>query len=318
MRPRRAAFEEVLCPGGGAGRPLGAPRSRVYDPRERLLLAALGPARRAWRGGAGAAAPPGAPLDPRRAARGAGPAPRPHRRRAHVAARARTTCARALPARAHPPGRGRWSEEVARSAPVDEVLVWSAPWAGRPRGRRGDLRSRWRAKARALRRDAARPRARPAGRRAREPPAAAHRRARRVGYANTGGGWLLTHVVPLDETVSWVEQNRRAVAAVVGPRAAGPADALTRGGPRVRGARCLARAGPRRARPAGRHPPQRRARRSSSGRWSAGREVARRLQAEFGAARRDHGRRRATAALAARAGARPAPRRPSTSPAGCR
>src|SRR5262245_25169546 len=26
---------------------------------------------------------------------------------------------------------GRWSEAVARSAPVDEVLVWSAPWVGR-------------------------------------------------------------------------------------------------------------------------------------------------------------------------------------------
>jgi ADP-heptose:LPS heptosyltransferase len=36
--------------------------------------------------------------------------------------------------------------------------------------------------------------------------------ARRVGYANTGGAALLTDVVALDETVSWVEQNRRALA----------------------------------------------------------------------------------------------------------
>ena len=40
----------------------------------------------------------------------------------------------------------------------------------------------------------------------------------RVGYANTGGRRWLTHVVPLDETVSWVEQNRRAVEVVAGPR----------------------------------------------------------------------------------------------------
>jgi ADP-heptose:LPS heptosyltransferase len=39
----------------------------------------------------------------------------------------------------------------------------------------------------------------------------------RVGYANTGGAYLLTRVVPLDETVSWVEQNWRAVVAAIGP-----------------------------------------------------------------------------------------------------
>ncbi len=39
----------------------------------------------------------------------------------------------------------------------------------------------------------------------------------RAGYANTGGAWLLTHVIPLDETVSWIEQNRRAVEEVLGP-----------------------------------------------------------------------------------------------------
>jgi ADP-heptose:LPS heptosyltransferase len=45
---------------------------------------------------------------------------------------------------------------------------------------------------------------------------------RRVGYANTGGRYLLTDVVPLDETIPWVEQNRRAVAAALG-REPGPA-----------------------------------------------------------------------------------------------
>jgi ADP-heptose:LPS heptosyltransferase len=40
----------------------------------------------------------------------------------------------------------------------------------------------------------------------------------RIGYANTGGRPWLTHVVPLDETVTWVEQNRRAVEVLAGPR----------------------------------------------------------------------------------------------------
>lgn len=110
---------------------------------------------------------------------------------------------------------GRWSEDVARSAAVDQILIWNAPWvgrqsegcesAGRLRGKawalrsakldlaidlQGDIRASlllWMSGARA-----------------------------RVGYANTGGAYLLTHVVPLDETVSWVEQNRRAVAAAAG------------------------------------------------------------------------------------------------------
>jgi len=116
---------------------------------------------------------------------------------------------------------GKWSAEIARSAPVDEVLVWSAPWVGRPsEGAQalGELVSA----ARALR-------ATPldlaidlqgdvraslllwlSGARA------------RVGYANTGGAYLLSHVVPLDETVSWVEQNRRAVALAVGSAKAPP------------------------------------------------------------------------------------------------
>jgi len=115
---------------------------------------------------------------------------------------------------------GRWSEEIARRAPVDEVLLWSAPWVGRPSEGAETWRALW-AHAHALR--------------------AAHldlaldlqgdvRAAwlmaltgarERVGYANTGGARLLTRVVPLDETISWIDQNRRAVAAAAGPAAIG-------------------------------------------------------------------------------------------------
>ena len=56
-----------------------------------------------------------------------------------------------------------------------------------------------------------------------------------MGYANTGGAYLLTRVVPLDETVSWVEQNRRAVAVAldtwVGARGDAVAGARQCGGP---------------------------------------------------------------------------------------
>jgi hypothetical protein len=37
---------------------------------------------------------------------------------------------------------GRWSQELAKSAPVDEILVWSAPWVGRANeGARASARS---------------------------------------------------------------------------------------------------------------------------------------------------------------------------------
>jgi ADP-heptose:LPS heptosyltransferase len=116
---------------------------------------------------------------------------------------------------------GRWSAEIAKSAPVDEVLVWSAPWVGRADEGAEPMRALL-ARAAELRRDGLdlaldlqgdvraslllwRSGAR-----------------RRVGYANTGGRYLLTDVVALDETCSWVEQNRRAVATALG-REAGPA-----------------------------------------------------------------------------------------------
>jgi len=109
---------------------------------------------------------------------------------------------------------GRWSEEVARSAPVDEILVWSAPWAGRPSegalplatlvGKARELRAARLDLALDLQGDVrANLLAWQSGAR------------RRVGYANSGGGFLLTRVVDLDESVSWVEQNRRAVAAAL-------------------------------------------------------------------------------------------------------
>lgn len=110
---------------------------------------------------------------------------------------------------------GRWSSDVARSAPVDELLLWSAPWVGRRDEGAESTASLWR-KARALRertldlaidlqgdvRASLLMRATGAG--------------ARVGYANTGGAYLLTQVLPFDETVSWVEQNRRAIRAALG------------------------------------------------------------------------------------------------------
>jgi heptosyltransferase-2 len=116
---------------------------------------------------------------------------------------------------------GEWSRGIAGDAPVDEVLVWSAPWVGRAdegastmsglfaEARRlrvappdlaidlqGDVRALWLMAATGAR--------------------------SRVGYANTGSGALLTRVVDLDEGLNFVEQNRRAIDAALGrplPRA---------------------------------------------------------------------------------------------------
>jgi ADP-heptose:LPS heptosyltransferase len=110
---------------------------------------------------------------------------------------------------------GSWSAELARSAPVDEVVVWSAPWARRS----GEAGGSWRSlvgKAlalRAARLDLALDLQGDVGASLLMALSAARCR---VGYANTGGAYLLTRVVPLDETVSWVEQNRRAVAVALG------------------------------------------------------------------------------------------------------
>ena len=202
--------------------PVRGTGSRVYDPAERLLIGAFDLPGRLLAGalrGAGRR-PPAPPVDPAAVkevlvlrldrigdvimslpALGDLRAALPH-------ARIRLAV-------------GRWSAEAARTAPVDEVLVWSAPWAGRAAegvDRMGDL---WR-RARAL----AKPRLDLAIDLQGDGRAALLLRLtgarQRVGYANAGGGWLLTHVVPLDESVSWVEQNRRAVAAAVGPGPPGP------------------------------------------------------------------------------------------------
>ena len=118
--------------------------------------------------------------------------------------------------------------------------------------------------------------------------------SRRVGYANTGGDYLLTDVVPLDETVSWVEQNRRAVALAVGGRPSGPLErrhprSPDRRRPRLRARRSCARPG---FRSAGRSSACTRAvgGGSRSGRSTRWREVAARLQREHSARRADHRR----------------------------
>jgi ADP-heptose:LPS heptosyltransferase len=173
---------------------------------------------------------------------------------------------------------GRWSAEIARSAPVDEVLVWSAPWVGRAtEGAHGfaDLVRR----ARSLRKEALDLAIDLQG----DVRSALLLRLtgarHRVGYANTGGGWLLTEVVPLDETLPWVEQNRRAVAAAVGVSAGAPVDLLS-AEERGFGRRLVADLGLASRRPLV-------AVHASGGRtvkqWDIGRwaEVARRLQQEF-------------------------------------
>jgi ADP-heptose:LPS heptosyltransferase len=173
---------------------------------------------------------------------------------------------------------GRWSAEAVRTAPVDEVLVWSAPWVGRAsegadtfaglarrarslRDQKLDLAIDLQGDVRAsllMRLTGAR---------------------RRVGYANTGGGWLLTDVVPLDETVSWVEQNRRAVALAVGD-AAGPSVDLLTAEERGFGRRLVADLGLASRRPlVAVHPGGgRTVKQWDLGRWA---EVAQRLQREF-------------------------------------
>ena len=114
---------------------------------------------------------------------------------------------------------GEWSAEIARRAPVDELLLWNAPWVGRG----GERTLSWRQivmRARALRGSvdlaldlSCDPRANYLLRATGAP--------RRVGYANSGFGSALTHVLPLDETVSWAEESRRAVAAITGKAGSG-------------------------------------------------------------------------------------------------
>src|SRR5918999_6403925 len=119
-------------PGGRRGTPVKGTRSRVYAPAERLAVRALDlPGRLAhglWRAVRRPGPPP--PLDPAavrevlvvrldRIGDVLMSLPALHDLRA------------ALPAARIRLAVGAWSEAIARSAPVDEVLVWSAPWVGR-------------------------------------------------------------------------------------------------------------------------------------------------------------------------------------------
>ena len=192
---------------------------RVENPVERILVAAVDTPGRLWRPA------PAAPVDPASALDvlvlrldRIGDV--------LMALPALADLRRALPKARIRLAVGRWSEEAAAMAPVDEVLVWSAPWAGR-RGEGAEGALALARKARALS--------------ARPPDVAIDLQGdvraaflmrltaarARVGYANTGGRSWLTHVVPLDETISWVEQNRRAVEMVAGPRRAGAAAHVT-------------------------------------------------------------------------------------------
>lgn len=113
---------------------------------------------------------------------------------------------------------GRWSAPIAKRAPVDEVLEWNAPWVGR-RAEGADTWSQLIRKARGL-----------------APPDVAidlscdpranlllwlSRASVRIGYANGGLGSLLTHALPFDETVSWLEESRLAVERVCGTARSG-------------------------------------------------------------------------------------------------
>jgi ADP-heptose:LPS heptosyltransferase len=259
--------------------PVRGTASRIYDPGERLLLGALDLPGRLVAGAL------------RRAGRR--PAPPP----ADLASIREVLVLRldrigdvimSLPALADlraalPRARvrlavGKWSAQIARAAPVDEVLVWSAPWVGRANEGAdgfGELARR----ARSLRKEGLDLAIDLQG----DVRAALLMRLtgarRRIGYANTGGGWLLTDVVPLDETVSWVEQNRRAVTAVLGAAAGAPVDLLT-AEERGFGRRLIVDLGLASSRPlVAVHPGGGRAvKQWDVGRWA---EVAVRLQREF-------------------------------------
>jgi ADP-heptose:LPS heptosyltransferase len=179
---------------------------------------------------------------------------------------------------------GQWSEEIARRAPVDEVLVWSAPWVGRAQEGAETTLALWR-KARALRAESLDLAFDLQGDVRAAWLMALSGARERVGYANTGGARLLTRVVPLDETISWVDQNRHAVAAAAGPAALGKGAtvSLLREADRARAREILRSEGLEGHRPlVGLHASGGRAvKQWGLGRW---REVASRLQDDFGAA----------------------------------
>jgi ADP-heptose:LPS heptosyltransferase len=262
--------------------PVRGTQSRIYDPAERWLLGAADLGGRLVARGL------------RAARRAGGEAPSPGDVREVLVLRldrmgdvlmslpALDALRAALPRARIRLAVGRWSEEIARLAPVDEVLVWSAPWAAR-RGERADpLRVLWR-RARALRADGLDLALDLQGDLRSALLMAATGARRRVGYANTGGAYLLTDVVPLDETVSWVEQNRAAVWMAVGGASLPPPAERLRGFERDHAVRLLESLGLAAARRplVGVHPSGGRAvKQWDPARWG---EVAARLEKEFGA-----------------------------------
>jgi ADP-heptose:LPS heptosyltransferase len=179
---------------------------------------------------------------------------------------------------------GRWSEQIAARAPVDEVLLWSAPWAARRGEARDSAHGLWR-RARALRHGGLDLALDLQGDLRANLLLALTGAHRRVGYANTGGAYLLTDVVPLDETVSWVEQNQAAVAAALGAVGVSPPPPVdpSQGEDRASAQALLASLGLSAARRplVGVHPSGgRTVKQWDPARWA---EVAARLEREFGA-----------------------------------
>jgi len=264
--------------------PVRGTGNRIYQPGERWLLGALDLGGRLAAGAL-------------RAARGAGRRPPPDSEVREVlvlrldrigdmlmSLPALSTLRAALPRARIRLAVGRWSAEIAAHAPVDEVLIWSAPWAARSGESRDSARELWR-RARAMRRDGLDLALDLQGDLRSNLLMALTGARRRVGYANTGGAYLLTGVVPLDETISWVEQNQAAVEAAVGVAGLSPPAAIdsTRGRHRERTEALFGSLGLAAARRPliGVHPSGgRTVKQWDPARWA---EVAARLESEFGA-----------------------------------
>jgi ADP-heptose:LPS heptosyltransferase len=190
--------------------PVRGTASRIYDPAERRLLGALDLGGRVVAGALRAAHITGRPAAPPTEVREVLVLRLDRIGDLLMSLPALLALRAALPRARIRLAVGRWSQEIAARAPVDEVLVWSAPWAarrGEARDAAGDL---WR-RARALRGDRLDLGLDLQGDLRANLLLALTGARRRVGYANTGGAYLLTDVVPLDETISWVDQNQAAV-----------------------------------------------------------------------------------------------------------
>ena len=197
--------------------------------------------------------------------------------------------ARAARRRASAWRSARWSERSRAARPVDEVLVWSAPWVGPPARRAREscaaLAGQGARAARARRLDLALDLQGDV--RAVAAHAAERARARRVGYANTGGGCAAdARGAARRDRVLGRAEPARGGGRLVGtpPRSAAPRRSAAHRRTTARfAARLLAERWPRAAgAPLVGHPPERRAAASSSGRSSAGPRWPARLQEEFG------------------------------------